>query len=186
MGPDLFQSGHLHELYGLLRNHFADFSREQKEATLEAIRNLPVPTSGEDPEKRLKRAQRNWLSAIAVKGYEPADKWFAELLTDASLGGFSRQHPDFYSYMSVGWGSGPAAYEAPELIAFAEEGSLVEKLNAFEQKSEWRGPSTESLVKALEQAVAQKPELFVQLLPAFLNAKLLPVRSDKGVQRPVE
>ena len=49
VGPEFFQSGHLHELYGLLSQRFDDMSDEEKAATLSAIRSLPEPTWSGDP-----------------------------------------------------------------------------------------------------------------------------------------
>ena len=104
------------------------------------------------------------------KGYAPADKWFAELNADLKIEGKS-SHPEFHSYMTASSGFGPTPYEVKELVAFAEDGSIVDKLNSFEPSSEWRGPSTESLVQGLETAVQQEPRTFLALLQEFIAAK---------------
>lgn len=168
----LFDSRNIHETYHLLKDRFAEFSESEKALTLEAIRQLSPPDH-EDSHRLLKRTQRNWLSAIAGKGYEPADNWFRELDTDPSIGRLS-EHPDFHSYMETWSGPGPSPYSTQELLAFAEDGSLIKKLNEFQQSSDWHGPSTPSikaLVDTLEEIAGSNPQKFLQLLPTFLNAK---------------
>ena len=165
-----FVAGHIHELYGLLRAQFDVFSEPERMATIEAIRQLPLPARGEDSERLLKRTQRNWLSAIAGKGYEPADSWFGELSADHAIGTLS-DHPDFHAYMESWSGPGPTPYRAQELLAFAADRSLVDRLNAFEQGDSWRGPTTRALVDALEEAVALTPSQFLPAVFEFMHAK---------------
>jgi len=170
IGPQLLDDGHLHELYGLLRHHFEVFSEGEKSATIDAIRRLTAPSDEAEGERQLQRVQRNWLSAVTGKGYEPADTWFNALISDLTLGGLS-EHPDFHSYMESWRGYGPSPYQTQELMVFAENGSLIERLNAFQQQDSWRGPTTSALVDSLEEAVALVPQTFLQLLPQFINAK---------------
>jgi len=170
IGPQFFDDEHLHEVYSLLQHHFEGFSDEEKAATIQAIRQL-ARSSGDDEEKvRLQRIQRKWLSAVAGKGYEPADIWFNALNTDQTLGGLSA-HPDFHSYMEVWRGHGPSTYQPQELIVFAEKGNLIERLNEFQEQDSWRGPTTRALVDSLEDAVVLAPTIFLRLLQGFINAK---------------
>lgn len=170
LGLQLFDAGHVHELYGLLRAHFDEFTEREKAATIDVIRQLPRPVRGEDSDRLLKRTQRNWLSAVAGRGYEPAESWFGELMSDQALGALS-EHPDFHSYMESWSGPGQTPYRVQELLAFAEDGSLVERLNAFQQADSWRGPTTRALVDTLEEAVVLAPQAFLSIISAFLHAK---------------
>lgn len=170
LGSQLFDSRNIHELYHLLKECFAEFSEPDKTATLETIRQLSPPSDHEDPDRFLRRTQRNWLSAIAGKGYEPVDTWFKKLDTNQDLGRLS-EHPDFHSYMETWSGTGPSPYSVQELLAFAEDGSLIERLNDFQQLNTRRGPSTMVLVKSLEETVGINPQRFVRLLSAFLDAR---------------
>lgn len=171
LGPQLFDSRNIHELYHLLKERFAEFGEPNKAATLETIRQLSPPQDHEEPNRLLRRTQRNWLSASAGKGYEPVDSWFRELEADQGLGKLS-EHPDFHYYIEAGsWGPGPSPYSTQELLAFAEDGSLIERLNDFQQLNTWRGPSTSALVKSLEETVGINPQRFVRLLSAFLDAR---------------
>ncbi len=169
-GEQLFDAGHIHELYGLLHTHFDEFTEPEKVATIEAVRQLPRPLRGEDPNRLLKHTQRNWLSAVAGKGYELAEYWFGKLMSDQALGTLS-EHPDFHSYMESWSGPGPTRYRVQELLAFAEDGSLIERLNAFQHVDSWRRPTTRALVDTLEEAVALTPQAFLSIISAFLHAK---------------
>lgn len=170
VGPDLFSSKHIHEMYHLLKRRFGSFAMDDKESTLKAIRELPLPKTDDDPEGYLRYRQRNWLSAVSGRGFKPADDWFAELNREKELGRLS-DHPDFHYYMEFGWGPGPSPYEIDELLSFVESGTIVEKLNGFEQADSWKGPSVKALVTALEKAIANQPKVFLRILSQFLEAK---------------
>lgn len=170
VGPDLFDSKHIHETYQLLKRRFDVFTDSYKTATLKAIRELPLPKTSEDPEGYQRYIMRNWLSAIAMQGSQPADDLFHVLNQEKEMGKLS-DHPDFHTYMETGWGPGPSPYEFDELLSFVENGSIVKKLNAFEQTDAWRGPSVEALVTILEKVVASQPNIFLKILPQFKGAK---------------
>src|SRR5262249_17436410 len=133
---------------------------DERALTIDAIRSSKLTSTGEEAEQILRSIQRRWLSAIRGKGYEPADKWFAELNSDPALGVLS-EHPDFISHMESGWGFGPSPYPLNELIGLAEQDRVVETLNAFQQPSIWKGPTTKGLVQSLEEAVLLEPSKFV-------------------------
>lgn len=166
----LFVADHIHELYGLLQANFSVFSETERMATIEAIRQIPLSARGGDPERLQRRTQRNWLSAIAGKGYEPADSLFDELSADQTIGTLS-DHPDFHTYMESWSGPGTTPYRTQELLAFAADRTIVERLNAFEQGDSWRGPTTRALVDTLEEAVALSPSEFLPTILDFLHAK---------------
>ena len=165
----LFSASHRHELYRLLSSRFAEMSPHAKARVIAAIRNLPAPSRGEDRERRLQFTQREWLSAI--KDQPEAAQWFAELSGKPELGP-ATEHPDFLSYHEMRWGPGPAPYEADSLVAFAEDGTLIERLNGFKPGNSWRGPTLGGLVAALEGAVAAKPNTFLSLLSEFHGAEV--------------
>jgi hypothetical protein len=170
VGTALFSTGHLHELYNLLKNHFSDFTDGEKTATVAAIRMLPKSKTAEDPDRMLRHIQRQWLSAIVNNGSVEVDSWYQELSADPELGGLS-PHPDLMSYMETRWGHGPTPYPVQELIVFAKEGTIVDRLNSFTQEGSWSGPSTRSLVDALVEAIAAEPLTFLAVLGSFLTAK---------------
>ena len=165
VGPDLFRYGHLHELYGLLRAHFESFSEREQDATIQAIQSLPMPDDKDI--ERYERLQRQWLNAVAGTSYRPAAAWLAEL-TDKY--GPERQHADYLAFTETRWGHGPSRFTVQELIALANEGSIVQTLSEFVPTDTWEGPTVEAVVAELERAVQASPTAFVDVLPDFLNA----------------
>jgi len=165
----LFTAGHRHELYRLLRERFSEFSESAKTAVISSLRSLPQP-KGEGPERRLKRTQRDWLTAIKDAGYAAADQWINALTLDPSLGSPS-EHPDFLTYHESRWGPGPTPFAANSLVAFAKDGTIIERLHAFEEKDSWRGPTLGGLVEALQAAVVGAPNEFLPLLGTFHAAR---------------
>lgn len=167
---NLLQSGHLHEAHHLLRQRFGEMRDDEKAATIEAIRNIPPPDGAEDAGRSLRQRQRQWLSALVDKKYPPAEAWYSELSADPSLGA-QWKHPDFDVYCEVSSGPGPSPYPVEKLLVFANEGTIVDKLNALAQKDIWQESRAEAVLGTLEQAVRVAPDLFVRLLPDFLSAK---------------
>ena len=169
VGPELFERGHLHELYALLKRRFEEFSDAKKEQTLDAIRALPE-RAGDDPARGRKMAQLGWADAFGDTTYGPARTFHRELRQQTEAR--ELQHADFRVYTETRWGPGPSPYDVRELVGFAEAGVIAEKLNEFEPSGGWDAPSKDGLVAALEGAVAASPETFVQALPGMVNAKV--------------
>ena len=163
--PEFLSSGHLHELYGLIRDHFEDFSGCEKGLTIDAIRHLPQ-IEGAAPELR-EHFQHRWLTATAGTSYEPAVDWLAQLDHKHTR---SIDHPDYLSYSKSRWGPGPSKYSVQELVSFARERSIVTKLIEFKPGNMWDGPTVEGLIEELEQAVGSAPDQFVYVLPEFVEA----------------
>jgi hypothetical protein len=169
ISPGFFNSGHRHELYRLLKERFVYLMPDGKKAVISALQSLPKPITGEDVDRRLKFTQREWLTAI--KDQPEAATWYAELVADPALG-LPSDRPDFLSYHETRMGPGPTPFGEASLISYAEDGSLIERLNSFEQKDLWNGPTLGGLVAALEAAVASSPDTFLPLLSVFHAAKL--------------
>jgi hypothetical protein len=170
IGLRLLDDDLLHEVFGLLQRHYEAFNDAEKAALLEEIKQLGRPSDDEEEKRQLHRRQRKWLSAIAGKGYVPADSWFNDLNSDQSIGLLS-EHPEFHSYMETWSGHGASPYQPQELILLAEKGSLIETLNHFQEQDSWRGPTTRALVDSLETAVSLSPPTFLRMLQDFINAK---------------
>lgn len=167
---EVFNDGHLHELYHLLRDRFNSVGDGEKHAIVAALRQIPQSDNWSNPDRSLKRVQRNWLSAIAGQGFDAVDTWYAALDADKSLGKLS-EFPDFHMYMGSWSGPGPTPFRPQQLIEFAKESSLVQRLNAFEPQSSWRGPTKRALVDALEEAVAIAPDVLLAAVPEFIQAQ---------------
>src|SRR5581483_5855778 len=74
------------------------------------------------------------------------------------------------TYSESFWGPGPSPFAVNDLVAFTEEGSVVEKLTSFKGRTEFRGPTAEGLAEALGNAAEAAPELFLEKLSLFLDA----------------
>lgn len=172
VSSELFQDENLHELYELLSTRFTEMTQQQRNATLNAIRSLPEPDYYEVHYRELflKRKQRNWLSAIAGKGNDSADEWYAELNADENIGALS-PHPSFSSYTASWWVPGPPPYTVQELLIWAKNDTLVEMLNNFEETDSRRGPTIHALADTLVEAIKEDPQLFISILAKFVRAR---------------
>ena len=160
---------HLHELYGLLRQHYPFFEAGLKAAVQQAIRDIPRPDfPGGD--LHLKDMQRTWLSAIKGNGEPEIDRWYDELSATPGLGMLAK-HPDFFTWHETRVGPGPSPYTAEELVERARRRQLVEALNDFQETRDWDAPTIEALVGALEGAVNSQPAVFVPIIADFRGAK---------------
>jgi hypothetical protein len=162
--------GHLHELYTLLTERFAEFTGPERDATIDAIRRIPTPEHAEDPALACKRLQRRWLTAIVGKGAAQADEWMGELTVDPAVGP-SPLHPDFTSYMTSSWGPGASPYTLEELVGFADARLLTNRVNDFEETGTWSGPSLDGLTSTLQNAARRSPATFLRVLSDLVDAK---------------
>jgi len=167
--PELFSVGHLHELYRLLNLRFESFSEKAKQASVEALRNIPIPDGDEEGPSRVERLQFRWLNAISATSYAPAAKWFTELTAKY---GSAPRHADYLSHIESRSGPGPSQYSAEELVALAEQRTLVHKLIAFKPSDSWEGPTVDALTDQLERAVQLAPVAFIRVLPDLLAAPI--------------
>lgn len=161
--PGLFQQGQIHELHVLLKERFESFDDGEKSRTFDAIRRM-APPAGEDAE----RYEYRWLSAMSGTGYEPVATRLSELRSARAA---VSEHPDFNFYVSgATFGTGDASrYRLRELVVFAEDGSLVRRLNAFGSADDPRGPGVDALADVLSQAVGASPETFLEILREFID-----------------
>lgn len=170
MQGEPFTSGHLHELYALLMERFAEFTGPERDATIDAIQHIPTPKHAEDPELARKHLQRRWLTAIVGKGAAQADDWMRELSADPSIG-LPPLHPDFTSYMTSSWGPGASPYTIEELVGFADAHLLTDRANGFEETGTWGSPTLDGLTSTLQNAVRTNPATFLRALPDLVGSK---------------
>ena len=167
---DPFRTGHLHELYNLLKNHFGQVEKNDQAETLRQIRNIPLPSWSETPKATLREIQRRWLSSLVGKGCDEADQWFAEFQADATMGPLP-EHIDFSLYMSFWSGPDASPYSASELVGFAEARVLAQQLERFKPANELRGPSLDGLAATLQDAARTKPDTFTAALPQLIDSR---------------
>ena len=171
IAPAFFTAPYRHELYRLLSRHYAAMSVPQKDAVIVAIRAISLPKTGQKRALYRKHIQREWASAIRQKDYAPADTLFAELDGTADLGTLS-EHPDFLSFHETRLGPGPSPFTAEMLVEAAKDGTLLEKIDSFEEGGAWRGPTEEGLWSMLQSAVATAPDVFLAKLDVYVAARI--------------
>ncbi len=158
----LFEIGHLHELHWLLRDHYRDLTAEAKARVHDVIVSL---VDGKDPGSRemelAQRSQRDWLYSIQGLGDAQVDATYARIV---EVAGPIRDHPDFLAYHESWIGSGPSPYTPEEIATFADDGSLVKRIDAYDPPADERSGSRKSLIDALSNAVAAKPRRLIQVL----------------------
>jgi len=165
-----FTIGHLHELYALLSERFAEFRGPERDATIDAIRRIPTPKHADDPEVAHKRLQRRWLTAIVGKGAARADNWMATLSADPTVGP-PPLHADFTSYVTTSVGPGASPYTVEDLVGFAAAGVLSDRPSGFEETGTWGSPTLEGLTSVLQDAARTSPAALLRVLPKLAGTK---------------
>ena len=167
LGSDSFRPGHLHELYGLLTSRFSSLTAEQKN---EVVRNIAQASPDDLSDRARAQFQASILHAIANRGFAPADELLADI--EARFPGVrsSETHWNFRTYTETRAGPGPSPFSPQELVAFAEEGKLGERVESFKETDRWSGPTLDGLVDALKAASRATPQVFVPLLPSLCTA----------------
>jgi hypothetical protein len=161
LDAELFRSGHLHELYLLLAEHFASFSLEKQEQVIAIIEGLTDGLVGEERDRAVYR-QHRWLAplnglnldasiAAKVRGFGASD-----VVNDP--------HPDFLAYHGSFVGTGASPFSAEELIAFSRERTLIEHVDAYVPAETWYGETRKELIDTLSNAIFAEPSDFLWFL----------------------
>lgn len=117
-----------HELYELIDSKFEHLSKQEKQAIFNKIKNLKILNENSSGDSE--NLQFRWLQAIYNKGYDKADKLFDSL--KMKIHDANNPHPSFIYYIeSLPIDNSP--YNELELINFAENGKIINKLNSFSE-----------------------------------------------------
>jgi hypothetical protein len=169
--PRFFTSHYKHELFHLLRRNFIKFEDSDKDLVLQIIDSLAVENYDENVDLKTKRKAYKklvWLTAVKDQGYSPADELFAR---NYSIIGHEPEHPDFSSYMEVGWVGEISPYTAAELLSRGVD-ELIDVLKSFKEQGDWKTPTVRGLAEELKLAVKNNPEYFKGNLGIFLSVDL--------------
>lgn len=155
--PRFFSSNFRHELWHLLKNHYAEFSEETREKTIEVIRQLRTDDSSDSASVSTAYEHAIWFSAI--KDYSKSIQIEYSALINVTGG--EPENPDFASYWKMGWvkDESPIASSDLETLPAPE---LIRKLNSFQEINQFDGPNLRGLTKALRQAVKSNPRRFTK------------------------
>ena len=134
-------------MWHLLRNHYPQFSIDEKRLVQKAIASLVVEENGQQNESATAYRRPTWLSAIKDYGEDVAALYrkYFEVVGDEP------EHPDFSSYMS---GSDLIDHQSQiskdELLSLDIE-QLVDRLESYHDTDRFGKPGLEGLVKALRR-----------------------------------
>jgi hypothetical protein len=169
LASDVFRPGHLHELYSLLVAHCSALTAAQKDKVVQSIAAVALNNLSDEGRADF---QARILHAIAGRGFEPADKLLTSL--ESRFPGLrdGEKHWDFHSYTETRIGPGPSVFSPQELIAFAEEGTLRERVESFKEGDRWSGPTREGLIDNIKAASRSDSQAFIRRLRDYLSRPL--------------
>jgi hypothetical protein len=163
-----FQSQFRHEVFHLLRSCFLGFPKTTKKRVLEVIEAVGEAAETEEGEDEINKKRgayerARWLSAIRGLGDRQVDERYASCVL---IAGTEPEHPDFSSYMEVGWTREISPYQAEELLSrdFAD---LKDILISFVEERDWKAPTRRGLAQELRKALVTNPEFFKGHLEAL-------------------
>lgn len=161
-------SNYRHEMWHFLNKSYPHFSDPQKEKVLELISGI---TKHDDKGKYLSGASSYnktiWLSSIKNHGEAEAHLY----LVNTEIAKTEPDHPDFSSYMSVGWGGLKSPKTLEELQALSID-DLVQELDDYKGLGGFDEPDLEGLVKVFKQLVKTEPLNLYLNLNKFINLDL--------------
>lgn len=162
------ESKYRHEMWHLLNSNYQQFSETQKRRTLSLISGITrADDDGNLNEGATAYSKAIWLAAVREYGQEEA-KLYSENVAIAKT---EPDHPDFSSYMSIGWVKHESPIPLEELQAHSIE-ELVEILKNYRDPGDFREPGIEGLTKTFKQVVKTKPLSFYDQLNKFVKLDL--------------
>lgn len=162
-----FTSNFRHEMWHLLRNHYAAFSMQEKALVQGVITGLVVQDDNAKQREGATAYQRAiWLSAIKDYG-DDEGQLFRECI---KIIGGEPENPDFSSYMTSGMVDHKSAISKEQLLSWDSD-ELINQLNAYLESYTpprmFDGPDLEGLTKTLRQVVKAEPLRFHNQLQKY-------------------
>jgi len=162
-----FTNNFRHEMWHLLRNHYKDFSIQEKALVQGVISGLVVEDDNEQQREGATAYQRAiWQKAIKDYGNDE-EQLYLEYI---KIIGGEPENPDFSSYMTSGWVDHKSAISKEQLLSWSSD-EMINQLNAYLENyippKMFDGPDLEGLTKALRQAVKAEPLRFHSQLQKY-------------------
>jgi hypothetical protein len=156
-----------HEIYVMLKDNFKPFPEEEKGNIVDLIELGPVLSEGEQfDEKYSVSWKQRWLSALVPSGYERAIELYAKY---KEVTGVDPEHPDFSSWMEVGWGPDPSPISI-DILLEKSNSEVADYLASYQDEGRsWKAPSKEGLENALFEAVRAYSKKFSLELKPFVK-----------------
>jgi len=168
LNKKFLNSNYQHEMWHFLNKCYPNFSDLQKEKIIRLISGIARHDDKDEYHVGASEYSKAiWLSAIKEHGDREA-KLYAE---STKIAKSEPAHPDFSSYMSVGWveRKSPKTIEELQSLSIRE---LVHELGNHKDSGSFDEPGLEGLVKVFKQLVKTKPLNFYLNLDKFLNLDL--------------
>lgn len=167
-----FTSNFRHEMWHLLRNHYPEFSLQEKTLVQGVITGLVVQDDNDQQREGASAYQRAiWLTAIKDYG-DVEGQLYRECI---EITGGEPEHPDFSSYMTGGWVGHKSPFSKEDLLSL-DVTELVKQLGVYRETYKppqgFNEPDLEGLVKMLRQAVKAEPHRFYNQLHKFSESDL--------------
>ena len=161
-------SNYRHEMWHFLNKSYPKFSALQKEKLLELISGINrYDDKGEFHAGISAYNKAIWLSAIKEHGDMEANLY----VESTDIVKTKPAHPDFKSYMSVGWGGRKSPKTIEELKALPID-ELVQELKNYKDPGGFDEPGLEGLVKVFKQLVKTEPLNYYLNLNKFISLNL--------------
>lgn len=157
-----------HEIWHLLNCNYQQFSISQKQKMLELILNITrTDDEGKINEGATAYSKARWLAAIQDYG-DKEKKLYKENIEIAKA---EPDHPDFSSFMSVGWVSDESPIPIEELQTLSIE-QLIEVMKTYKSPDDFFKPGIEGLTKTFRQIIKVNPLNFYNKLIRFSELDL--------------
>jgi len=165
---EIFQSQFRHELWNLLKNHYSDFTEPQKSRVLEIIEAIEDVDEG----KKFNKDATAYKRLIWLKPIKNFDDKALELYNQyLGLIGTEPEHPDFSSYMSVGFVRPESPIPRENLLALDID-ELIETINSYEDPGHFGEHGLDGLIQSFKGVVKERVEEFYPHLLKFMDIKL--------------
>jgi len=161
-------SNYRHEMWHFLHRNYLRFSEPQKKKVLEIISD--ITREDDDGKYHAGASAYNkaiWLAAIKSHGEKEA-RLYEE---NTRIAKSKPDHPDFASYMSVGWGGRESPKSLEDLQSLSIN-KLIQELEEYKDPGGFDEPSLEGLVKTFKQLIKTEPLRFYLHLGKFVNLDL--------------
>ncbi|WMS87878.1 hypothetical protein [Pleionea litopenaei] len=157
-------SNYQHEMWHFLNKCYPNFTDSNKEKVLELI--YGIASYDDEGELHAGASAYNkaiWLSAIKEYGEREANLYFES----TKIAKTEPEHPDFSSYMSVGWSGrkSPKTIEELQALSFDE---LVQELKNYKDSDAFNDHGLEELAKVFKQLVKNEPLKYYLNLNKFI------------------
>lgn len=166
--PEYFTSNYRHEVWHFLKCRYHELSPEQQKAVIEIIEGIELLDDDGIVEEVPTAYKRSvWLSSIRDLDVQAAELYQNyRKITQADP-----EHPDFSSYMSVGFVSQESPIPLEELLSL-DIIRLKDRIDSYKDPKRPLEPRLEGLVKAFKSVIKAKASEFYLHLNEFVTSDL--------------